>query len=44
MLTLMANIGLRVSEVINLSTNDIDLVRRNLKVVNGKLYYRNHKH
>ncbi len=36
MLTLMANIGLRVSEVINLNTKDIDLVKRNLKVVNGK--------
>ena len=36
MITLMVNTGLRVSEVANLKTNNIDLNRRSLKVVNGK--------
>jgi integrase/recombinase XerD len=36
MITLMVNTGLRVSEVVNLKTNSIDLGTRDLKVVNGK--------
>ena len=36
MITLMINTGLRVSEVTNLKTNQVDLNSRSLKVVNGK--------
>jgi len=36
MITLMLNTGLRVSEVTDLRTNNIDLSKRALKVVNGK--------
>jgi integrase/recombinase XerD len=36
MITLMINTGLRVSEAVNLKTNQIDLNSRSLKVVNGK--------
>ena len=36
MITLMLNTGLRVSEVVNLKINSIDLKARSLKVVNGK--------
>jgi len=36
MITLMLNTGPRVSEVVNLKTNNIDLNSRSLKVVNGK--------
>lgn len=36
MVTLMLNTGLRVSEVVNLKNNQVDLNSRSLKVVNGK--------
>jgi integrase/recombinase XerD len=36
MITLMLNTGLRVSEVVNLKTNSVNLNSRSLKVVNGK--------
>ena len=35
-LAIMANMGLRVSEVVNLKPGDINLTKRNLRVVNGK--------
>jgi integrase/recombinase XerD len=35
-LTAMANLGLRVSEVVNLKTDNIDLTNHKLRVVNGK--------
>jgi len=36
MITLMLNTGLRVSELIDLKSQNIDLTKRTLKVVNGK--------
>jgi len=36
MLTLMINLGLRVSEVVNLKVNDINLLKSKLRVVDGK--------
>jgi integrase/recombinase XerD len=33
---LMANLGLRVSEVVNLRPGDLNLTKRKLRVVNGK--------
>ena len=35
-LALMANMGLRVSEVVNLKPGDLNLTKRKLRVVNGK--------
>jgi len=35
-LATMANMGLRVSEVVNLRPGDINLTKRNLRVINGK--------
>ncbi len=35
-LTLMLNMGLRVSEVVNLKPGDINLIKNKLRVVNGK--------
>jgi len=35
-LNLMWNMGLRVSEVVNLRPRDINLTKRNLRIVNGK--------
>ena len=35
-LAIMANMGLRVSEVVNLKPGDLNLTKRNLRVVNGK--------
>lgn len=35
-LSLMLNMGLRVSEVVNLKPNDINLAKNKLRVVNGK--------
>jgi site-specific recombinase XerD len=36
MIVAMANLGLRVSEVVNLKVDSIDLTNRKLRVVNGK--------
>lgn len=36
MLTLMINLGLRVSEMVNLKANDINLLKSKLRVVDGK--------
>ena len=36
MIVAMANLGLRVSEVVNLKKDNIDLTNRKLRVVNGK--------